>query len=71
MHVELFNDPKGKDVFKMPDIKPEDIKETTEVPSQEEAKRLEGLGWVTIDTYKMNDQTFFILAWAKDGAPAH
>lgn len=54
----------------MPDIKPEDIKETTEVPSQEEAKRLEGLGWVQIDTYKMNDKTFYVLAWAKDGAPA-
>ncbi len=54
----------------MPDIKPEDIKETTEAPSQEEAKRLEGLGWVIIDTYKMNDNTFYVLAWAKDGAPA-
>ena len=54
----------------MPDIKPEDIKETTEAPSQEEAKRLEGLGWVIIDNYKMNDNTFYVLAWVKDGAPA-
>ncbi|MGE5581950.1 MAG: hypothetical protein ACM3X9_05360 [Bacillota bacterium] len=54
----------------MADIKPEDIKETTEAPSQEEAKRLEGLGWITIDTYKMKEQTFYILAWTKDGPPA-
>jgi hypothetical protein len=70
MLVELSIILKGKDVDKMPDIKPEDIKETTEVPSQDEAKRLEGLGWVTIDTYKMNENMFYILAWAKDGAPA-
>ncbi len=53
----------------MANIKPEDIKETIEVPTAESGK-YESLGWVVIDSYKMDNKDFSVLAWAKDGAPA-
>lgn len=53
----------------MANIKPEDIKETVEVPTAESGK-YENLGWVVIDSYKMDNQDFTVLAWAKDEAPA-
>lgn len=56
-------------MFNLANIKPEDIKETVEVPAAESGK-YESLGWVVIDSYKMNNNDFTVLAWAKDGAPA-
>lgn len=52
----------------MANIKPEDIKETIEVPSADSGK-YEGLGWVVIDSYKMDNKDFTVLAWAKPEAP--
>ena len=53
----------------MVDIKPEDIKETVEVKSKEESDKYQGSGWLLIDTYKVDGNEFFMLAWVKDGAP--
>jgi hypothetical protein len=52
----------------LPDVKPEDIKEVVEVPT-EDAKKYEALGWVIIDTYK-TDRNFTVLAWVKNDPPA-
>ncbi|NLY74187.1 MAG: hypothetical protein GX075_02660 [Firmicutes bacterium] len=52
----------------MANIKPEDIKETVEIPAADSAK-YESLGWVVIDSYKMDNNDFNVLAWAKDGDP--
>ncbi len=53
----------------MADLKAEDIKETVETSSQDEANKYVGLGWILIDTYKMNDQTFYMVAWTKNDPP--
>ena len=55
-------------MFDLANIKPEDIKETVEIPAADSAK-YESLGWVVIDSYKMNNNDFNVLAWAKDGDP--
>lgn len=52
----------------MANIKPEDIKETIEVPAADSGK-YESLGWVVIDSYKMDNNDFTVLAWAKPEAP--
>lgn len=57
-----------KGVFDLANIKPEDIKETIEVPSADSGK-YESLGWVVIDSYKMDNKDFTVLAWAKPEAP--
>lgn len=56
-------------MFDLANINPEDIKETVEVPAAESGK-YESLGWVVIDSYKMDNNDFIVLAWAKDEAPA-
>jgi hypothetical protein len=53
----------------MPDLKAEDIKETIETKSLEEANKYVALGWLLIDNYKMNDQTFYMVAWTKNETP--
>lgn len=49
------------------DLKPEDIKETYETQSSEEADKYQKSGWLLIDTYTMGANKFFVLAWIKDG----
>lgn len=56
-------------MFILANIKPEDIKETIEIPAADTGK-YESLGWVVIDSYKMDNKDFSVLAWAKDEAPA-
>ena len=53
----------------MPDLKAEDIKETVETKTQEEANKYVALGWILIDTYKMDGQDFYMVAWTKSEAP--
>lgn len=53
----------------MPDLKAEDIKETVETQTKEEADKYVALGWLLIDTYKMNDKTFYMVAWTKNDPP--
>jgi hypothetical protein len=52
----------------MVDLKAEDIKETYETKSNDEADKYQKLGWLLIDTYAMGADKFFVLAWVKDGA---
>ncbi|MGE5581948.1 MAG: hypothetical protein ACM3X9_05350 [Bacillota bacterium] len=58
---------KGREI--MPDLKAEDIKETVETQTKEEADKYVALGWLLIDTYKMNDKTFYMVAWTKNDPP--
>jgi hypothetical protein len=53
----------------MVEIKAEDIKETFETQSQDESAKYQSSGWILIDTYKVDNKEFFVLAWIKDGAP--
>lgn len=56
-------------MFLVANIKPEDIKETVEIPTADSGKYVD-LGWVIIDSYKMDNKDFTVLAWAKDESPA-
>lgn len=50
-------------------LKPEDIKETVEIKTDEADKYVK-LGWEIIDTYKTDQGEFKILAWGKSDPPA-
>lgn len=53
----------------MGDVNPQNVKEIIEIPSSDEAKKYQDLGWEVVDTYKVDQAQFFVLAWAKDGSP--
>lgn len=54
----------------MADLTPESIKETFETASSDESNNFQKLGWLLIDTYKIDQTMYYVLAWVKDGAAA-
>jgi hypothetical protein len=53
----------------MSDIRPEDMKATYETKNRNEANNYEELGWLLIDSYRVGQEEFFVLAWKEDGEP--
>ncbi len=52
----------------MTDIRPENVKEIIEIPSAD-AEPYKELGWIEVDTYRIEQQHFVVLAWAGDQVP--